>query len=699
MFVDLDRFDLQPQNLKIERLPEIKISSNLKIKLQEMFKKEERGFAKVNSETAIVQTDRNYVFFSNQWLYLAASCRDYAGALISYCDFFDKKIRANQAIVKELANGNYDNKDYLALFDDIADAERMSKFIRADKEFRPGKTLINLSDSKDAIRSVRTCKDIFGSCVLKSIPVPDASSAYLGNMIYYLSKEPELYDELCEEVFTQINTKSSTIKLSSVVKNCAREIIDIIYRIDAFASIQMLFEDLGENIKIRTSEIEKVLPSGNFLRCIFAKNSSDLYNSIDAEKPRVFSDKEYSVSINGESNLCRLTTEWSGAEIVADAPEGNYLNALVAVVNEYYKGKVKIKIRQGEYYLYIYNNEFKYAGLPRAFQNQITRRFITSLLAKPFVILTGNSGTGKTRIAKQFAEYNEKILENGTKNWELIPVGADWTDNTKLLGFFNPLADNGKGKYVSTSVIHLIERAIKNPSVPFFLILDEMNLSHVERYFSDFLSHMETEDSCLILDGYDGQLEFPCNLFVVGTVNIDETTYMFSPKVLDRANVVEFKPDKDDVLSLFLNSSNHTKIVPANDGSAEAFYRLARQVREGYCEIENQMPDVLTVFDDVYKIVEKSGFEFAYRTVREIRQYLSAAYEISDKSGTWNITEYLDEEILQKILPKIHGNRKEIGSLLDEIEDVCVNRDFSLCCKKVEQMKGRLATVQYASFV
>lgn len=135
--------------------------------------------------------------------------------------------------------------------------------------------------------------------------------------------------------------------------------------------------------------------------------------------------------------------------------------------------------------------------MPKQFQNRFARRYITSLLAKSFVILTGNSGTGKTRISKQFAEYLEVIDNKGEKNWHIVPVGADWTDNTKILGFYNPLADNGRGKYEKTDVLKLLERANDNPEIPYFLILDEMNLSHVERYFSDFLSHMETPDNPL----------------------------------------------------------------------------------------------------------------------------------------------------------------------------------------------------------
>lgn len=133
--------------------------------------------------------------------------------------------------------------------------------------------------------------------------------------------------------------------------------------------------------------------------------------------------------------------------------------------------------------------EFKLEDLPDGFDASFAQRYINSLIAKPFVILTGNSGTGKTRIAKQFSQYLERIID-GKRNWLIVPVGADWTDNTKMLGFYNPL----EKKYVSTPTLDFILDACKNPGVPYFLILDEMNLSHVERYFSDFLSAMESDE-------------------------------------------------------------------------------------------------------------------------------------------------------------------------------------------------------------
>lgn len=128
-----------------------------------------------------------------------------------------------------------------------------------------------------------------------------------------------------------------------------------------------------------------------------------------------------------------------GTEVKEGMQGNNYLQALIAAVNKCYYGFIEIKRESGEYYLYRYKKDFRYSELPKQFQNRFARRYITSLLAKSFVILTGNSGTGKTRISKQFAEYLEVIDNKGEKNWHIVPVGADWTDNTKILGFYNPL--------------------------------------------------------------------------------------------------------------------------------------------------------------------------------------------------------------------------------------------------------------------
>lgn len=337
--------------------------------------------------------------------------------------------------------------------------------------------------------------------------------------------------------------------------------------------------------------------------------------------------------------------------------------------------------------------------------NSFSTRYILSLLAKPFVILTGNSGTGKTRIAMQFANYLEKKNEAGSANHLLIPVGADWTDNTKILGFYNPL----KKEYQSTPVLDFILLAEQNPAIPFFLILDEMNLSHVERYFSDFLSAMESgepiplykkdeETDSAILE----KITLPKNLFVTGTVNIDETTYMFSPKVLDRANVIEFKPEMEAVLDNVLSELEKDEMKSAEPGTAEGFMELALKVRSNAipAELQSELEKIKPVLEAVYKILEKSGFEFAFRTAKEIRLYAFASYETCRDKTEFNVNSVIDQQIVQKILPKIHGNKRQIGSLLVELKNELANHEeLELSQNKVQSMIEKLDKYQYASFI
>ena len=118
------------------------------------------------------------------------------------------------------------------------------------------------------------------------------------------------------------------------------------------------------------------------------------------------------------------------------------------------------------------------------YSDSMLRRFVSALLAKPFVVLTGLSGSGKTKLAETFVRW---ICEKDPKRWRIVPIGADWTDSQKLLGFPNALDDK---RYIlpDTQVLQMLIDADKDPDNPYFLILDEMNLSVVERYFADFLN-------------------------------------------------------------------------------------------------------------------------------------------------------------------------------------------------------------------
>jgi 5-methylcytosine-specific restriction protein B len=344
-------------------------------------------------------------------------------------------------------------------------------------------------------------------------------------------------------------------------------------------------------------------------------------------------------------------------------------------------------------------------GLPMSFGNMAS-----AILAKPFMILTGNSGTGKTRLAESIASTfrNHDAVESAS-SLALVAVGADWTDNRAVVGFVNHLrqarledATTEQPVYQATAVLDLLLEADMNPTWPHFLILDEMNLSHVERYFADFLSAMEARNGVIRLHdegprddpgfrlprfegdpvGVPREISYPPNLFVIGTVNVDETTYMFSPKVLDRAHVIEFQVDASDI-GRFLDDPNELEAVPAaGEAMAKEFLQLALDARSGKLapleEPEKAASNKHLV--NLLEILQRGRFEFAYRTANEVTRYLRVCRHLAEDKAEWcdgrllseeeriagkrNWLSDLDDEILQKILPRLHGSRNRLGPLL-----------------------------------
>ena len=333
-----------------------------------------------------------------------------------------------------------------------------------------------------------------------------------------------------------------------------------------------------------------------------------------------------------------------------------------------------------------------------------------SLLAKPFVILTGASGTGKTQQAKALAKHFRKD-EHGT-NFAVVPVGADWTDNRATLGFINYLTSEGESRYQSTPVVNLLLRANADVNTPYFLILDEMNLSHVERYFADFLSVMEQKDGSIQLHNEKGSLPnsnseemavpqsipYPRNLFVIGTVNIDETTYMFSPKVLDRANVIEYKVDAEDLTSFLQNPQELAEVPRAQEGEAEQFLALARLVRgEGepvahYKAISTEtLEEVSAHVMQLFRLMQARRFEFAYRTMNEIMRYLQVSRHLSEDEKSWDADGWkvsLDEQILQRVLPKLHGSVGRVGKLIAQLAHFAHDPDSRQYKEVLADVKG-----------
>ncbi len=179
-----------------------------------------------------------------------------------------------------------------------------------------------------------------------------------------------------------------------------------------------------------------------------------------------------------------------------------------------------------------------------------------AIKTKPFVIISGISGTGKTKVIQWFAESVGATERNG--RFTLIPVRPDWSDGSDLIGYRDI-----KGDFKDGPLTKVIKRAKQEPDKPFFVLLDEMNLARVEYYFSDFLSVMESRDwgngeitSSLILTKEEANEDiwFPENLYIIGTVNMDETTHPFSKKVLDRANTLELNRVQLDYLDFLTDT-------------------------------------------------------------------------------------------------------------------------------------------------
>jgi len=194
MFKDLLSPDIQPSKINID-VPEIILSADIRKKLQTILEEEE-GYARVNKASSVVKTDKNAVFFSNSWFYVAVLCKQYGLALYPYCSFFDANVRNNKEVVEFLMNSDIPNLA-AKLSISIDEASRFVAYINGG-EFRPGKNLINIE--KTGKPSFRASKDIFGSCILKKISVPDSSSNYLGNIVYYLSKHEDIYNQLEREI-------------------------------------------------------------------------------------------------------------------------------------------------------------------------------------------------------------------------------------------------------------------------------------------------------------------------------------------------------------------------------------------------------------------------------------------------------------------------------------------------------------------
>ncbi|MDF2627297.1 MAG: hypothetical protein K0R39_1128 [Symbiobacteriaceae bacterium] len=265
---------------------------------------------------------------------------------------------------------------------------------------------------------------------------------------------------------------------------------------------------------------------------------------------------------------------------------------------------------------------------------------LNALPHKHFVILHGVSGTGKSRFAQAYANalYGRPLAEPDNPHYCLVPVQPTWQDRTPLLGYFNPLTE----RYLVPDFLAHVLKAASAPGRPYIICLDEMNLAVVEHYFADFLSAWESGEAITLHDQPDQvadlprRLVIPDNLLVIGTVNIDETTHGFSPKVLDRAFTVE-------LTHVDVRAFGEKLIAQTEDPGQKAVLQKG-----------------IDLLSSLHEALAPVGLHFAYRTVEEICRFL-----ITNAAGAPSLPEAqaLDLMVVQKVLPKLRGDDRLLPTL------------------------------------
>lgn len=289
---------------------------------------------------------------------------------------------------------------------------------------------------------------------------------------------------------------------------------------------------------------------------------------------------------------------------------------------------------------------------------------------KRFILLAGLSGTGKTSLASSYARaYCDVLNLPFSRHYAQISVWPDWADPSGLIGFVNPLAS--PPTFHETPTLKLILEASRNQTKPFFLCLDEMNLARVEHYFAPFLSAMEGQNGRLaihsgseVVDNIPSSIPWPRNLFVIGTVNMDETTFPFSDKVLDRAFTFEFW-----------------------DVDLDTWRKRAEE--KASPELLEHVTRVLSL---LYHALLPARRHFGYRTCDEVLGFCASGSGLST-------VEALDAAVLAKVLPKVRGD--SVGPLpkaLSDAADVCAAEGLTRSHAKLTLMQSSLLALGVARF-
>ena len=407
------------------------------------------------------------------------------------------------------------------------------------------------------------------------------------------------------------------------------------------------------------------------------------------------------------SNTNRLNAGWGRGKVIiakyqsSSHSESEYIREWLNLANKYQDQFLCLETAPGEWNFYDYNGKLmSYQELfptSNSCQENITssyRPYITAIKSKPFLLLAGISGTGKSRIVRELARAcwdvnSAEYKAHKPKNFEMVQVKPNWHDSSELIGYVSRI--DGV-RYVVGPFLKFMVKAIQDPNTPYFLCLDEMNLAPVEQYFAEFLSVVESrkvdKDGNVVTDplvDYSSTEEYkslidqlfcddaerkayltevggkrltiPQNLIVVGTVNMDETTFSFSRKVLDRAMTIEM--NKVDLKGGLTNRHD-------NIGKIE-FADIIGKAVEGvdvYAAHKGMCDRAIGYLESINVALDKTPFKVAYRTRNELLLYVvnNLSWKTDNELEDFVIARALDEITCMKILTRIEGDETKVSA-------------------------------------
>ena len=648
MLKDLNKLAIQAKNKCEEyKQNEIALSDNFKKSYSQFLTKDSSQTINYSTFTSNIETNTGLnILIANQWFYIASFFVNYVIELEKYKSVYNEIIKT-ESNYKDLTKSLKTDKVLSPQIESKISARLQAEEITYFKNF--------LTEHEWWFGSKTIDRgDYYVSPILSLGSLVNNSQSYVADIAYNLSKKPSLVNLLYQ------STVQTTLPNEAAEENILEEFINWFASKDGIIHNYFTgkYSQDKEKLKAELLRYEKVYKE-QFERPIF---------QIDLQDRNAFSQELESNLYLNEGEFFDFSASVSSHMPRAVLGKKNYLQFLSEWVSFKEASKIIEKEDQIDFNLQSFMEACDNSGLK--YSDQLITRFAGSLITKPFVILTGLSGSGKTKLAQSFVKW---VCQDKSQ-YRIVPVGPDWTNREPLLGYPNSL-NNEEYLKPESGVIELMLQADKIPSLPHFLILDEMNLSHVERYFADFLSVMESKEKIGLhsdrekpKSGVPFEIDWPTNLFLIGTVNIDETTYMFSPKVLDRANVIEFRVGEPDIKE-FLDESKEIKRLNSEGANmAVDFVKLASD--KSINNSETLKDELIKFFTELQKV----GAEFGYRTALEIQILFTQIAKINpDYSDDEN--ERIDIAVMQKLLPKLHGSRRKLDKILIALGAICYDGD------------------------